>query len=215
MLANRPDDRSVPAVRLDGLKKAPPATTPVPPQGAKAKGPRQRNPWDALTERFFGNQDVPPLMGQDVPKNGVRDATRRTNAEIASATGTGTSQRLAEQVRAENARVFDLLDKYSERHSDAGQPDSSASSDSERKPLLRSQYGPRVDEEQVTSKTGKVLQKSRYADVWSAQDEAKAKATSEATGAAADATGAAEAQPVAEDVAAASGAEGPAEPIAE
>lgn len=48
-----------------------------------------------------------------------------------------------------------------------------------------------------------------------AQDEAKAKATSEATGAAADATGAAEVEPVAEDVAAASGAEGPAEPIAE
>ena len=86
--------------------------------------------------------------------------------------------------QSESARVFDLLNKYSQRHSNGsatvyGTLTTTISDSSERKPLQKSKYADvwsaqdNIPEpEQVRkSKSGKLLQKSKYADVWSAQDQ--------------------------------------------
>ena len=88
--------------------------------------------------------------------------------------------KLVEEARLENERVFDLLDKYSQRHSNGTVPvTATVSQASERKPLKKSKYadlGSPQQSEVLKSKNGKVLQKSKYADLWSAQDEVLGKA---------------------------------------
>ena len=84
--------------------------------------------------------------------------------------------------QAESARVFDLLNKYSQRHSNGTVGLATTLSDSsDRKPLQKSKYADLYNPESPgqpqgavrRSKSGKLLQKSKYADVWSAQDQTR------------------------------------------
>ena len=141
----------------------------------------------SLTQRLFPGPEIPPLMGQEAEIEAARDM--RLETEQSWRTGAGSSvpvgtvetaglsqsQRLAAEARLENERVFDLLDKYSQRHSNGTVPvTATISQASERKPLKKSKYadlGTSQQAEVKKSKSGKVLQKSKYADLWSAQDE--------------------------------------------
>jgi hypothetical protein len=128
----------------------------------------------SLTERLFASRQPPPRMPQDV-KTTYGLAQVQPLQQSTSYMSTSNTQKLAGAENAESVRVFDLLNKYSQRHSNGSR---TLSDSSERRPIQKSKYAnlyhPDAGENGVMkSKTGKVLQKSRYADVWSAQDEIK------------------------------------------
>ena len=149
----------------------------------------------SLTQRLFPGPEIPPLMGREAEAEAEAEAARqleqfqRTGAtrpvpvEPETASFPNEAAAKAAALAAENERVFDLLDKYSQRHSNGTVPVmATVSESSTRKPLKKSKYadlgtqqGAGAGEEVRKPKRGKVLQKSRYADVWSVQDEAMGK----------------------------------------
>lgn len=126
----------------------------------------------SLTRRLFGTTEPPPMMGVEAEASGMADV--RT-APVSGTAGASQTQRLAAEAKAEDERVFDLLNKYSQRHSNGTvRVTATLSSATERKQVQKSKYANLYDPEQdqiKKSKSGKVLQKSRYADLWSAQDQ--------------------------------------------
>lgn len=150
-----------------------PGTTPVRP----SKRALVRKAATRLVSWVLGSkvEQPPPLMGEKEDASSLE----LWRAELGASAPSGSmskTQRLAADAQAETDRVFDLLNKYSQRHSNGTVPVMTTISGSfERKPLQRSRYAnlydPESDRDIKKSKSGKVLQKSKYADVWSAQDE--------------------------------------------
>jgi len=126
----------------------------------------------SLTRRLFGTAEPPPFMGGE--EEARKMAAMRT-ASTQVLTGMSNTQTLAAEAKAEDERVFDLLDKYSRRHSNGTvRVTATISAATERKQVQKSKYANLYDPEQEEikqSKSGKLLQKSRYADLWSAQDK--------------------------------------------
>ena len=127
----------------------------------------------SLTTRLFGSPEPPPLMGNEAGSysDGV-EALSAYSPVPARETTVATTETLARAVQAENERVLELVNKYSQRHSNGTESIDA----SDRKPLQKSKYANLYGEQEEPrgmqrSETGKLLQRSKYADVWSMQDE--------------------------------------------
>ena len=127
----------------------------------------------SLTTRLFGSPEPPPLMGNEAGaySDGV-EALSAYSPVPARETTVATTETLARAVQAENERVLELVNKYSQRHSNGTE----SMDASDRKPLQKSKYANLYGEQEEPrgmqrSETGKLLQRSKYADVWSMQDE--------------------------------------------
>ena len=156
-----------------------PTPTPEPIQNSATRPSKRAMVRKALTNVvsfFFRRSEPPPLMGDEWEASKV-DEYWSKSSEPAEPARMTSSMRLAAEKQAESDRVFDLLNKYSQRHSDGTvQVTTTISEASERKPPQRSKYANlyNPEKEQVRkSKSGKLLQKSKYADVWSAQDQTR------------------------------------------
>jgi hypothetical protein len=125
-----------------------------------------------LSFLFRSSEDAPPMGGQAIGAEFPGGQWRSPS----SVSRVSNTKRVSAEAQAEHDRVFDLLNKYSQRHSNGTVPLTTISAISERKTVQKSKYAnlynPEADEsKRQSSKSGKLLQKSKYADVWSAQDQ--------------------------------------------
>jgi len=122
---------------------------------------------------FRSSEEAPPMMGGQANGGEFPAGQWRSPSSVSRVSNT---KRVSAEAQAEHDRVFDLLNKYSQRHSNGTVPLTTISAISERKTVQKSKYAnlynPEADEsKRQSSKSGKLLQKSKYADVWSAQDQ--------------------------------------------
>ena len=171
--------RKLTDVLLDGSVQTPDTQTELP--ASSAVRPSKRAMVRKTATRFisflFGRSERAPMAGAGTEGGGMTEMWPETSG--APLTASNNMPRMQKpEAQTESDRVFDLLNKYSQRHSSVNgtvalRATTTVSESSDRRPLQKSKYANLYNPKQEDvrkSQSGKVLQKSKYADVWAAQD---------------------------------------------
>ena len=163
--------RKLTDVLLDGSVQTPDTQTELP--ASSAVRPSKRAMVRKTATRFisflFGRSERAPMAGAGTEGGGMTEMWPETSG--APLTASNNMPRMQKpEAQTESDRVFDLLNKYSQRHSSVnGTANKWATTTVLQKSKYANLYNPK-QEDVKTSQSGKVLQKSKYADVWAAQD---------------------------------------------
>jgi hypothetical protein len=171
--------RKLTDVLLDGSVQAPDTQTEQPASSAVRPSKRAmvRKAATRVISFLFGRSERAPMAGAGTEGSGMNEMWPETSG--APLPPPGNIPRMQKpETQTESDRVFDLLNKYSQRHSSVNgtvalRATTTVSESSDRKPLQKSKYANLYNPKQEDvrkSQSGKVLQKSKYADVWAAQD---------------------------------------------